>query len=136
MKTDMLELLYRASTDTLGADGFSLEWHPFSSVVVVLATEGYPGAYKKGSVIKGLDAANSMAGVTVFHAGTAAREDGSVIAVGGRVLGVTADGESIADAQRRAYAGVDAIKWPEGFCRRDIGWRAVAREQQAQTAAK
>lgn len=136
MKTDMLELLYRASTDTLGADGFSLEWHPFSSVVVVLASKGYPGAYKKGSEIKGLDAANKMAGVTVFHAGTAAGDDGAVVASGGRVLGVTADGESIADAQKRAYAGVDTIDWPEGFCRRDIGWRAIAREKAATSATK
>jgi phosphoribosylamine---glycine ligase len=131
LKTDMVELLYRAATDTLGADGFALEWHPFSSVVVVLATKGYPGSYARGSEIRGLDAANALAGVTVFHAGTARGADGRVVAAGGRVLGVTADGSSILDAQRRAYAGVDAIDWPEGFCRRDIGWRAVARERGA-----
>lgn len=129
LKTDMMELLYRAATDTLSRDNFALEWHPFSSVVVVLATQGYPGSYAKGSTIGGLAAANALDGVTVFHAGTGKAPDGTIVAAGGRVLGVTADGSSIEDAQRRAYAGVDAIDWPEGFCRRDIGWRAVARER-------
>lgn len=129
LKSDMVELLYRAATDTLSKDSFALEWHPFSSVVVVLATKGYPGAYEKGSTIGGLEAANALDGVTVFHAGTAEGPDGSIVASGGRVLGVAADGSSIEDAQRRVYTGVDAIDWPEGFCRRDIGWRAVARER-------
>lgn len=125
----MVELLYRAATDTLSQDNFSLQWHPSSSVVVVLATRGYPGAYPKGSTIRGLGVANALDGVTVYHAGTARGSDGVIKAAGGRVLAVTADGSSIEDAQRRAYAGVDAIDWPEGFCRRDIGWRAVARER-------
>jgi phosphoribosylamine---glycine ligase len=147
LKTDMVELLYRAATDRLGEDGFVPEWHPFSSVVVVLATSGYPGAYHKGSVIRGLDAANALEGVTVYHAGTARAPGGTgggngidddnnenIVAVGGRVLGVTANGRSILEAQSRAYGGVDAIDWPEGFCRRDIGWRAIAREQENVTA--
>lgn len=135
MKTDMLELLYRAATDKLGSDGFQMEWHPFSSVVVVLATEGYPGNYAKGSIIRGLEEANAIEGVTVYHAGTAEDSRGNVVSSGGRVLGVTANGSSILDAQTRAYSGVDAIDWPEGFCRRDIGWRAVSREQGVDVAA-
>lgn len=131
LRTDMLELLYRTAQGTLADDGFVLEWDPLSAVIVVLATEGYPGAYKKGSVIQGIEAANSIDGVTVFHAGTARSESGEVVAAGGRVLGVTASGSTILEAQTRAYKGVDAIDWPESFCRRDIGWRAVAREQQA-----
>lgn len=135
LKTDMLELLYRGATDTLGSDGFELEWHPFSSVVVVLATEGYPGNYSKGSVIKGLEQANALEGVTVYHAGTSHDASGNLVASGGRVLGVTSNGSSILDAQTRAYAGVDVIDWPEGFCRRDIGWRAIAREKETDVAA-
>lgn len=125
-----------------------LEWHPHAAVVVVLASVGYPGSYKAavGSVISGLDAADALDGVTVYHAGTAALEgaadappaaDGdcasggvvpAVAAAGGRVLGVTAVGPTIAAAKARAYEGVDAVAWPEGWCRRDIAWRGVARE--------
>lgn len=130
MKTDMLELLYRTAKGTLARDGFKLEWDPLSAVVVVLATQGYPGKYEKGSVIRKLDDADRIDGVTVYHAGTAKEENGEFVSAGGRVLGVTATGRSIGDAQRVAYQGVDAIDWPEGFCRRDIGWRAVAREKQ------
>ena len=128
MNTDMLELLYRTAKGTLGRDGFKLEWDPLSAVIVVLATKGYPGKYAKGSTIRNLDAANSIDGVTVYHAGTAKNEEGDFVSAGGRVLGVTATGTSISDAQRVAYEGVDVIDWSEGFCRRDIGWRAIARE--------
>jgi phosphoribosylamine--glycine ligase len=94
---------------------------------VVMAAKGYPGAYAKGSEIKGLDAVARDAHVQIFHAGT--RRDGDrILADGGRVLGVTARGRDIREAQMRAYAAVDKIDWPEGFCRRDIGWRAVERE--------
>ncbi len=89
-----------------------------------MAAKGYPGNYRKGSVIKNLDKAGAMEGVKIFHAGTEKR-DGDIVAVGGRVLGVTASGKTIAEAQQRAYQAVDAIDWPEGFCRRDIGWRAL-----------
>lgn len=130
LKTDMFELLYRASCDRLGEDGFAVEWHPFASVVVVVAAKGYPGAYSKGTVIREIAAANELDGVSVYHAGTARSPDGEIVAAGGRVLGVTATGESILAAQRRAYAGVDAIDWEDGFCRRDIGWRAIEREQE------
>ena len=92
-----------------------------------MAARGYPGAYEKGSEIRGLTAAGALEGATVFHAGTKAGEGDSVLANGGRVLGVTATAPSIAEAQTRAYAAVDLIDWPEGFCRRDIGWRALER---------
>jgi phosphoribosylamine---glycine ligase len=127
----MLELLYRAATDTLGSDEFALEWHPFSSVVVVLAAAGYPGAYLKGTTIRGIEAANAIDGVTVYHAGTTEGKNGEIVSAGGRVLGVTANGGSILEAQTRAYEGVDTIDWPESFCRRDIGWRAIARDQES-----
>ncbi|MCB1427869.1 MAG: phosphoribosylamine--glycine ligase, partial [Nitratireductor sp.] len=93
------------------------------ALTVVLAAKGYPGNYDKGSSIAGIDKAEAM-GAMVFHAGTAMKGE-TVIANGGRVLNVTAMGRNAKEAQARAYAAVDAIDWPEGFCRRDIGWRAV-----------
>jgi phosphoribosylamine---glycine ligase len=93
-----------------------------------MAANGYPGDYRKGSVIEGLDHAAEIEGVEIFHAGTKA--DGArVLANGGRVLNVCALGASVEEAQRRAYAAVDRIRWPEGFCRRDIGFRAIERER-------
>ena len=90
---------------------------------VVMATEGYPGSYGKGSTI-GLPEMNDP-DVMIFHAGTARDEDGTLCAVGGRVLNVTARGATLQDARDKAYAAIDAVDWPEGFCRRDIGWRAL-----------
>lgn len=95
------------------------------AATVVLAASGYPGAYEKGSVIEGVEAAGALPGVTVFHAGTDIGEGNRLVAKGGRVLNVTASGATLKEAVERAYAGVDAINWPEGFCRRDIGWRAL-----------
>ena len=113
------------------ADGelrnFHLRWRDVVALTVVMAAKGYPGAYDKGTEIRGLEAAAKLPGVTVFHAGTVA-SGGRVLATGGRVLSVTGTGRSVREAQARAYAAVDAIDWPGGFCRRDIGWRAVARE--------
>ena len=91
-----------------------------------MAAKGYPGAYEKGDEIRGLDEAEDDDSVTVFHAGTG-RRDGRVVAAGGRVLGVTATGRDVAEARAAAYRAVDRIDWPGGFCRRDIGWRALAR---------
>jgi phosphoribosylamine--glycine ligase len=102
----------------------SLRWYDRVALCVVMAAKGYPGDYVKGSEIRGLDRAEVIPGVTVFHAGTVARE-GRILAAGGRVLGVTASADSVAEAQRLAYQAVDAIDWPGGFCRRDIGWRAL-----------
>ena len=97
------------------------------ALTVVMAANGYPGDYKKGSVIEGVDEAAKLPGVQIFHAATA-REGGKLVATGGRVLNVTATGKTVSEARARAYAAVDTIRWPGGFCRRDIGWRAVARE--------
>jgi phosphoribosylamine--glycine ligase len=95
-----------------------------------MATKGYPGDYAKGTEIQGLDAAAKVEGVEIFHAGTKA-DGGRILANGGRVLNVTAMGASVSEAQRRAYDAIDRIQWPEGFCRRDIGWQAVKRENDA-----
>jgi phosphoribosylamine--glycine ligase len=114
------------------ADGqlknFSLRWFDDVALTVIMATKGYPGDYAKDSVIEGLDEAAKVDGVEIFHAGTVAK-DGRIVANGGRVLNICALGKSVTDAQARAYQAVDLIRWPEGFCRRDIGWREVAREQ-------
>ena len=105
-----------------------LRWYDEAALVVVMATKGYPGSYGKGSVISGLDAAAALDRVEIFHAGTKA-EGGRITANGGRVLGIAATGGSVAEAQTRAYAAVDRIDWPGGFCRRDIGYLAIARER-------
>ena len=107
---------------------FDLRWYNDAALVVVMATNGYPGNYGKGSMIEGLDAAAALEGVEIFHAGTKA-EGGKITANGGRVLGVAATGKSVAQAQTTAYAAVDKIDWPGGFCRRDIGYLAIAREK-------
>ena len=95
-------------------------------MVVVMAANGYPGPYVKGTEIKMLEEANKVDGVTVLHAGTKADGD-RILATGGRVLGVTALGDNVSAAQTRAYEAVDMVDWPDGFCRRDIGWRAIDR---------
>jgi phosphoribosylamine--glycine ligase len=107
---------------------FDLRWYSQPALTVVMAAQGYPGNYIKGSLISGLEDASRVEGVEIFHAGT--RADGArVLANGGRVLNVTATGDTVGEAQRRAYQAIDQIKWPEGFCRRDIGWQAIKREQ-------
>jgi phosphoribosylamine--glycine ligase len=108
---------------------FDLRWFPDSALTVVMAANGYPGDYARGTRIEGLDAAAKVEGAEVFHAGTISK-DGHVLANGGRVLNVCATGKTIVEAQQRAYQAVDRIHWPEGFCRRDIGWQAVERERQ------
>jgi len=95
-------------------------------LTVVMASKGYPGAYEKGHVITGLDEAAAMPGVTLFHAGTE-RRGNDIVAVGGRVLNVTALGKDVAEAQTRAYAAVAKIHWQGAFYRSDIGWRALKR---------
>ena len=123
LMSDLVTALVATCDGVLGS--FDMRWYPEAALCIVMATEGYPGSYAKGSVIGGLEAAESDADVTVFHAGTKQGADGACLANGGRVLGVTALGESIGAARDRAYAAVDRIDWPEGFCRRDIGARAV-----------
>jgi phosphoribosylamine--glycine ligase len=107
---------------------FDLRWYPETALTVVMAAKGYPGSYAKGSVIEGLDEAAKVESVEIFHAGTKAEGD-RILANGGRVLNVCALGKSVREAQTRAYQAIDRIKWPEGFCRRDIGWQAVKREK-------
>jgi phosphoribosylamine---glycine ligase len=105
-------------------DKAQVNWADDHALTVVMAANGYPGPYAKGSQIRGLEELPEDSSHMVFHAGTATR-DGSIIAAGGRVLNVTARGATLADARKAAYAMVDAIDWPGGFCRRDIGWRAL-----------
>jgi len=125
LKDDPLPQLLACATGGL-AGCARLERIEDPAVAVVMAGAGYPGEPKKGGVIGGLEAANSLPGVTVFHAGTT-RKDGAIIANGGRVLAVTATAPTLKEAAARAYEGVDLIDWPDGFCRRDIAWRALAR---------
>jgi phosphoribosylamine--glycine ligase len=107
---------------------FDLRWYPDAALTVVMAAKGYPGDYQRGTVIEGLDEAAKVEGVEIFHAGTKA-SGGKILANGGRVLNVSARGKTVTEAQARAYQAIDRIRWPEGFCRRDIGWQAVAREK-------
>ncbi|PAY07030.1 phosphoribosylamine--glycine ligase [Bradyrhizobium sp. UFLA03-84] len=107
---------------------FDLRWYPDPALTVVMAAKGYPGDYIKGTQIDGLDDAAKVEGVEIFHAGTVAK-DGAVLANGGRVLNVSAMGKTVTEARDRAYQAVDRIKWPEGFCRRDIAWQAVEAER-------
>ncbi len=125
LESDLLPLLLASAEGTLKDQ--TPVWRDQVALTVVMAAEGYPGAVKKGSVIGGLDKLKGHRDVQVFHAGTAFK-DGVVVANGGRVLNVTALGATVLEAQARAYEAIGHIDWPEGFCRRDIGWRAVARE--------
>jgi phosphoribosylamine---glycine ligase len=109
---------------------FDLRWYDTPALTVVMAAKGYPGHYARGTVIEGLDEAGAIEDVEIFHAGTKA-EGGRILANGGRVLNISATGKTVREAQARAYAAIARIRWPEGFYRRDIGWRAVQRENQA-----
>ncbi|MEM7506409.1 MAG: phosphoribosylamine--glycine ligase [Pseudomonadota bacterium] len=111
---------------TGGLADVRLKWKPDPTITVVMAAKGYPGSYGKGQAISGLEEAGAIEGVTIFHAGTAAR-DGAIVANGGRVLNVSATGASLREARERAYAAIERIDWPGGFCRKDIGWRALGR---------
>ena len=125
MPDDVLPWLKAAAEGGLAGRG-EISWSDTPAVTVVMAAKGYPEGYQKGDVIGGLDAAGALDGVTIFHAGTAAGPDGQITAAGGRVLNVTAVGETLHYAVDRAYSAVDAIDWPGGFCRRDIAWRALS----------
>jgi phosphoribosylamine--glycine ligase len=125
LMSDLIPALIAARDGQL--KNFDLRWYPDIALTVVMAAKGYPGDYKRGSVIEGLDAAAEIEGVEIFHAGTKA-DGGKILANGGRVLNVCARGRTVREAQARAYAAVDRIRWPDGFCRRDIGWRAIEHE--------
>ena len=125
LKDDLLPLLLACAGGTLSSD--TPRFYSETALAVIMAARGYPGEPVRGSRIRGIEEAEARPGVVVFHGGT--REvDGAIFADGGRVLAISALGGSVAEAQRRAYDAVDRIKWPEGFCRRDIGWRGLARE--------
>ena len=125
LASDLLPALLASAKG--GLSGIELQWRDACAVTVVMAANGYPGDYAKGDAIGGLDAAGAVEGVQIFHAGTA-RKDGQITANGGRVLNITAIGANVSEAVARAYRAVDLIDWPGGFCRRDIAWRALARE--------
>jgi phosphoribosylamine--glycine ligase len=126
LMSDLVPALVAARDGQLKS--FDLRWYGDAALTVVMAAKGYPGQYQRGTPIEGLDAAAQVEGVELFHAGTKA--DGNrILANGGRVLNICARGKTVREAQTRAYAAVDLIKWPDGFCRRDIGWRAIAREK-------
>ncbi len=124
LKSDLGEVLLAAAEKRL--DGIELEWQEGSALCVVVASDGYPAAFEKGQAIAGIDAVEAM-GATVFHAGTA-EADGVLVNSGGRVLGVTAVAASVKEAQQSVYAALKKLDWPGGFYRRDIAYRAVARE--------
>jgi phosphoribosylamine--glycine ligase len=126
LKSDLLSALIAARDGVLGT--FDLRWRSEAALTVVMAAKGYPGAYEKNTEIRGLDEAGRVEGVEIFHAGTVARE-GRIFSTGGRVLNVSALGKDVREAQARAYQAISHIDWPGGFCRSDIGWRAVAREE-------
>jgi phosphoribosylamine--glycine ligase len=126
LMSDLLPALLASRDGVLKS--LDLRWHAQAALTVVMAAKGYPGPYAKGSVIEGLADAAAVEGVEIFHAGT--KQDGShVVANGGRVLNVSALGKTVSEAQARAYAAIARIRWPEGFFRHDIGWRAIAREK-------
>lgn len=124
LQSDLLELMMGASHGSLVEH--DAQWSDEYALTVVLASDGYPGSYQKNTAIEGVDMAEAT-GAIVFHAGTA-RKNGQLLATGGRVLNVTALGHSVTEAQEKAYEAVARINWPNGFCRADIGWREVERE--------
>ena len=119
-----LDLMLACAEERLAE--MAVHWADDHALTVVMAAQGYPAAHEKGGTIRGLDALPDDSRHMVFHAGTA-RVDGQLVAAGGRVLNVTARGATLREARDRAYAMVDAVDWPGGFCRRDIGWRALGR---------
>jgi phosphoribosylamine--glycine ligase len=124
LTSDLLPALIASADGQL--DQITLRWRDEAALCVVLASNGYPGSYEKNTLIAELPKDTDM--VTTFHAGTTRTDKGVLLATGGRVLVVTARGASVSEAQSRAYDAVGAVNWPHGFCRKDIGWRAVARE--------
>lgn len=125
LKSDLVPALIATATGNL--NDIQLEWHENPALTVVMASNGYPGSYEKGTIINGLENAANDADIEVFHAGTAL-ENNQIIAIGGRVLNVTARGETIRAAQAKAYDAISKIDWPGGFNRKDIGWRAIESE--------
>jgi phosphoribosylamine---glycine ligase len=128
LMSDLVPALLASRDGMLKA--FDLRWYDQAALTVVMAAKGYPGSYARGGVIEGLKEAAAVEGVEIFHAGTKA-EGGRILANGGRVLDVSAIGKTVGEAQARAYQAISRIRWPDGFYRHDIGWRAVERERRA-----
>ena len=128
LKSDLLPVLYSLAKGNL--ENVELNWKTDKALTVVMAAKGYPEAPQRGSIISGIEKADKLPDVKVFHAGTALK-DGKIIANGGRVLNVTATGKTVKEAQQKAYQSIKLIDWPEGFYRHDIGWRAIEREEAA-----
>ena len=124
---DLLALLHACAVGRLSEAAGEIRWLTGSTVCVVMAAKGYPGTPQKGTEIKNLAAADMQEETRIFHAGTALDGDGHLIAAGGRVLAVTSRGDDVAQARARAYEAVAVIDWPGGFCRKDIGWRALSK---------
>ena len=125
LKSDIVPALIACAKG--GVDRVEMDWHDKAALTVVMAAKGYPGSYDKNTEIRNLDQIAQDENMMIFHAGTKKEAD-KIYAIGGRVLNVTAMDNGVAKAKDRTYAAVDRIDWPEGFCRRDIGWRAVARD--------
>lgn len=125
LQGDLLEILLAAAQGRLGDIKGQVSWSEDVAMCVVMAAKGYPGSYEKNTLIKGLSEAAQVENTMVFHAGTAKNDKGELVSVGGRVLGITATGDNIGHARRLAYEAVERVDWPEGFCRHDIGWRAL-----------
>lgn len=125
LKSDIVPALLAACDGELKS--FDLRWHDDAALSVVIAAKGYPEKPVAGGPIRGIERAEALPGVTVFHAGTKNDSQGRLVAAGGRVLNVTARSATVAEAQALAYRAVDLIDFPDGFCRRDIGWRALRR---------
>ena len=123
LMSDVVPALLATRDGELG--NFDVRWKPQAALNVVMASKGYPGPYETGSEIANLDKLDKLEDVYVFHSGTTS-ENGKIFSAGGRVLGITALGDSVAEAQKKAYDAIELINWPSGFCRRDIGWRALA----------
>jgi phosphoribosylamine--glycine ligase len=122
LKSDVLPALMACKDG--GLAHLDLRWHDAAAMTVVMAADGYPGSYEKGSVIGNLDGAGASDDVKIFHAGTA-RDGETITAIGGRVLNVTGMGPDVQAARDAAYGAVEKVDWPQGFYRRDIGWRAL-----------
>jgi len=125
LQGDLLEILLAGAQGRLSDIKGKVSWSDEVAMCVVMAAKGYPGSYEKNTPIKGLGEAAQVDNTMVFHAGTAKNDNGELVSVGGRVLGITATGDNIGHARRLAYEAIERVDWPEGFCRHDIGWRAL-----------
>ena len=127
LASDLGQVLWSAANGQL--DDIDLKFDNICALVVIMAAKGYPATYETGSFLKGIEKSEDIPNVKVFHSGTALNKNGQLVASGGRVLSVTATGQNVTEAQKRVYEAVNAIDWPEGFFRKDIGWREISRKK-------